>query len=139
MKYGLEPILSEVSSGHFLPPVQTLAATSIFCHRQKMQIESYIVHRVQIHVFCHISFLSSGQPLAVGQVLGSNPTSSTKRKPHPKGWGFSFGMVFEIGLEPILREVSSGHFLPPVQTLVATSIFCHRQKKQIESYIVHHT
>ena len=47
--------------------------------------------------------------------------------------GFSFGMVFEIGLEPILSEVSNGHFLPPVFALVATSIFCHRQKMQIES------
>ena len=30
----------QVSSGHLLPPVQTLVATSLFGHRQKMQIES---------------------------------------------------------------------------------------------------
>jgi hypothetical protein len=30
----------QVSGGHLLPPVQTLVATSIFCQRQKMQIES---------------------------------------------------------------------------------------------------
>ena len=35
-------------------------------------------------------------------------------------------------------EVSGGHFLPPVQKLVATTIFApSRAKMQIESYIVH--
>jgi len=37
---GLEPIAEELSGGQFLPPVQTLAATLIFCQRQKMQIKS---------------------------------------------------------------------------------------------------
>ena len=37
---GLEPIAAELSGGQFLPPVQTLAATSIFSQREKMQIES---------------------------------------------------------------------------------------------------
>jgi len=44
------------------------------------------------------------------------------------------GFIFlPVGLEPIAVELSGGQFLPPVQTLVATSIFCHRQKMQIES------
>ena len=46
--------------------------------------------------------------------------------------------VRKIGLEPIAEELSGGQFLPPAQTLVATSIFCHRQKMQIESCHPHH-
>jgi hypothetical protein len=34
--------------------------------------------------------------------------------------------------------MSGGHLLPPVQKLVATSIFAHRAKMRIESYIIHH-
>ena len=30
----------QVSGGHLLPPVQTLVATIIFSHREKMQVES---------------------------------------------------------------------------------------------------
>jgi len=38
---GLEPIAVELSGGQFLPPVQTLVATIIFCpNGQKMHIES---------------------------------------------------------------------------------------------------
>ena len=32
------------------------------------------------------------------------------------------------GIEPIQMQMSSGHLLPPVQTLVATLIFAPRQK-----------
>ena len=46
---GLEPIAVELSGGQFLPPVQTLVATSIFCHRQKMQIESGHRDRITGH------------------------------------------------------------------------------------------
>ena len=38
-------------------------------------------------------------------------------------------MVKEIGIEPILMQVSSGHLLPPVQTLVATPIFVPQGQK----------
>ena len=38
-------------------------------------------------------------------------------------------MVKEIGIEPILMQVSSGHLLPPVQTLVATIIFAPTGQK----------
>ena len=43
---------------------------------------------------------SSGKPLAVGQVIGSSPISSTKRKSHPNRDGF-FLLVWysDIGLE----------------------------------------
>ena len=58
-----------------------------------------------------------------------------KEKVIPTGMAFSFSMVSETGLEPIEMEVSGGHFLPPVQTLVATLIFAHRAKMQIESTI----
>ena len=42
---GREPIAEELSGGQFLPPVQTLVATLIFFHRQKMQIESHDPHQ----------------------------------------------------------------------------------------------
>ena len=38
-----------------------------------------------------------------------------------------------IGREPIAVQVTCGHLLTPVRKLVATSIFCHRQKMQFES------
>ena len=55
-----------------------------------------------------------------------------QEKRDPK-WGLAFLFVRGSGLEPIAVELSGGQFLPPVQTLVATSIFSQREKIQIES------
>ena len=44
-----------------------------------------------------------------------------------------FFIVSIIGLEPIAVEVSGGHFLQPVQTLVATIICSQREQMYIES------
>jgi len=38
-----------------------------------------------------------------------------------------FGLFSVAGFEPITMELSGGQFLPPVQTLVATSIFAMRK------------
>ena len=46
--------------------------------------------------------------LDVRKVIGSSPISSTKKKTHPNGWVFLFGMVLEIGLEPISMRQSGG-------------------------------
>ena len=58
------------------------------------------------------------------EVVGSSPASATrKEKVIPTGWLFSFLFSQGAGLEPIYMELSGGQFLPPVQTLVATTIF----------------
>ena len=38
-------------------------------------------------------------------------------------WGRGFNLFWEGGLEPISMQMSGGHLLPPVQKLVASSIF----------------
>ena len=40
------------------------------------------------NLWVRVFVLSSGQPLAVGQVIGSSPISSTKKKSHPNWDGF---------------------------------------------------
>lgn len=45
----------------------------------------------------------------------------------------SFLLQVTDGLEPIAAEVSGGHFLQPVQTLVATLIFSPKERKCISS------
>jgi len=55
-------------------------------------------------------------------------------KSTPKGVLLLF--VRNAGLEPIYMQMSGGHLLPPVQKLVATTIFflrLRRKKMQIES------
>ena len=54
---------------------------------------------------------------------GSSPVARTKDKREAKASRLSL-VKERSGLEPIAEELSGGQFLPPVQTLVATSIFC---------------
>ncbi len=71
------------------------------------------------------------------KVIGSSPISSTKKKKSTQEGGlFVFGMVLEIGLEPIAEQQSGGLLLSPVQTLVTTFVFANG-KNATESYIVH--
>ena len=72
------------------------------------------------------STASDGVPVRVRSPAPINPTVNDT---------FTVGFIisFGSGLEPIAVELSGGQFLPPVQTLVATSIFSRREKMQIES------
>jgi len=50
----------------------------------------------------------------------------------PFGYSFLLGVV---RFEPLAVQLSGGQLLPPVQKLVATLIFAHMAKMQIESTI----
>ncbi|MBQ8358312.1 MAG: hypothetical protein IJX37_00140 [Oscillospiraceae bacterium] len=54
---------------------------------------------------------------------GSSPVARTNIKGAVLAAPFIFSKR-RAGLEPIAVELSGGQFLPPVQTLVATIIFC---------------
>jgi len=61
-----------------------------------------------------------------------NLAGTSKKEQIPSGI-CSFLLQVTDGLEPVAEEVSGGHFLQPVQTLVATIILIHRIKMHIES------
>ena len=67
---------------------------------------------------------------------GSIPVTGTNKK--EKAFAFSFLFLMGSGIEPIQMQMSGGHLLPPVQTLVATLIFSQREKMQIDPGHRHH-
>ena len=72
----------------------------------------------------------------IESTLSSNLTSMCPPKKDTTllGGVFFYG---NNGLKPIAVELPGGQFLPPVQTLVATIIFAHWAKMQIESCCLH--
>ena len=60
-----------------------------------------------------------------------------KQKPSPNGLGFLFCFGEMVGFEPNYIQVSGGHLLTPVQTLVATSI-SHSHSGMGNAHRIHH-
>ena len=60
---------------------------------------------------------------SVGRGFESLPAYQKSR--YPK-WDICFFVYVQMGLEPNSMQVSGGHLLPPVQTLVDTLIFLSR-------------
>jgi hypothetical protein len=99
------------------------------------------------NLWVRVFILSSGEPLAVGQVIGSSPISSTKKNTHPNGWVFFFwyGFFFLISSTHKLNRVSHPRrdilllmfsiYARPVMQIQTKNSLCSVEAAQAEIFV----